>query len=119
MKNNLNTTVFSVITLVLLAVTFISARWEFIGALIGYGMGYFNAEYLTRSILSGVDQDIKRAVRKAQFSFIYRWGFITLVIVAVGKSHKTWLPDLAVGLAVGLFLSLILKYYQYNKANSK
>ncbi len=114
MKNNLSVIALGVVSILVLSIASLLSRWDLIGILLGYGMGYINAELLMRVTTEGANLDLKPALRKYRFSFINRLGFITVIIVAVGRNHKDWLPGLAVGLALGLFLSLILKYYQYN-----
>ncbi|MFZ3371592.1 MAG: ATP synthase subunit I [Desulfitobacteriaceae bacterium] len=99
--------VFLVITsLVLLGITMTGNRTWF-GVLLGYWLGYYNSEWLYRDVLISTEMDVYSAIRRLRRSFFVRLGIITFVVVGVARLQRAWLPSLAIGIAVGIPLSLI------------
>ncbi len=99
--------IFLVITsLVLLGITITGHRTWF-GVLLGYWLGFFNSAWLYRDILISTELDVYSAIRRMRRSFFVRLGILTLVVVGVARFQRVWLPGLAIGIAVGILLSLI------------
>lgn len=92
--------------LLLLGITTTGHRTWF-GILLGYWMGYYNSEWLYRDILISTELDVYSAIRRMRRSFFVRLGIITFVVVGVARLQRAWLPNLAIGIAVGILISLI------------
>ena len=93
--------------LVLLGITLTGQR-TWLGALLGYWLGFLNSEWLYRDILISTELDVYSAIRRMRRSFFVRLGIITLVVVGVARFQKVWLPSFTIGIAVGILLSLII-----------
>lgn len=79
-----------------------------IGAILGYWIGFLYTQWLYRDTLRSVDLEVVAAVQRMRRSFFARLGFITLVVTAVGRYQTTWLFTLAIGLALGLLVSIFV-----------
>lgn len=78
-----------------------------LGALLGYGLGFMLTLWLHRDTLRSVDDEVVVAIKRMRRSFFARLGMVTLVVVAVGRFQTTWLLPLALGIALGLVVSLV------------
>jgi hypothetical protein len=78
------------------------------GALLGYWSGFTYTVWLHRDTLRSVDSEVFTAIKRMRRSFFARLGMITLVVAAVGRLQKDWLFTLAIGIALGLGVSLFL-----------
>lgn len=90
----------------------VTGNSNFLGALLGYGLGYLLTIWLYRDTLRSVDDEVVVAIKRMRRSFFARLGMITLVVVAVGRFQEAWLPSLALGIALGLVVSLIVSMKQ-------
>lgn len=85
----------------------VSGREQLLGAVAGYWLGFFNSAWLYRDTRRSVDLEMRQAVARMRRSFFARLGVVTSVVVGIARFQNGWLPDLAVGLAAGLVISLI------------
>lgn len=81
---------------------------SFLGAILGYWTGFSYTQLLYKNTQSSIKFEISSAIRRMRRSFFARLGFVTLVVAAVGRYQEGWLFSLAMGLALGLVVSLIL-----------
>ena len=71
-------------------------------------MGFLNSKWLYRDIMISTELDVYSAIRRMRRSFFVRLGILTFVVVGVSRFQRVWLPSFAVGIAVGILLSLFL-----------
>jgi nicotinamide riboside transporter PnuC len=83
-------------------------NYALLGALIGFGAGLFNIQWLFWDANKALDQDIYAAVRIYRKSLFSRLGMVTLVVATVGRFRPDWLFFLALGIAAGIIIPLIL-----------
>lgn len=95
------------VTAALFVIVATSGRQDFLGAILGYWLGFLNTAWLRRETLRSVDLDIYQSVARMRRNFFARLGVITIFVVAVGRWERAWLPDLAFGIAGGLLVSMI------------
>ena len=79
-----------------------------LGAGLGYWIGFVYTKWLHRDTLRSVDNDVFVAIKRMRRSFFARLGMITLVVAAVGRYQTDWLFTLAIGIALGLVVSLFV-----------
>ncbi|AFM43467.1 hypothetical protein Desaci_4632 [Desulfosporosinus acidiphilus SJ4] len=79
----------------------------FLGSLIGYWTGFSYTIWVYRDTLKSSELDVGTAIRRMRRNFFSRLGVVTLIVAAVGRFHRSWLPSLALGIAVGLIISFI------------
>lgn len=80
----------------------------FLGSLLGYWVGFGNTLWFHRETLRSSVLDIRSAIKRMRWSFVKRLGVITLIVVAVARYQASWLPSLALGIATGMIVSLII-----------
>lgn len=80
---------------------------DLFGAVLGYWLGFVNSAWLYHDAKCSVELDLRRAIAKMRRSFLARLGVVTAVVVGVARFQKMWLPDLALGIAAGLLVSLV------------
>ncbi|AGA70831.1 hypothetical protein Desdi_3445 [Desulfitobacterium dichloroeliminans LMG P-21439] len=85
------------------------------GAILGYGFGFLYTLLLHRDTLRSVDDEVFVAVNRMRRSFFARLGMVTLAVVAVGRFQPDWLFPLALGIPLGLVVSLITSLKQITK----
>lgn len=92
-----------------------TGKANLLGALLGYWLGFAYTEWLHRDTLRSVDEEVFVAIKRMRRSFFARLGMITLVVVAVWRFRADWLFTLALGIALGLVVSLFLGLKQITK----
>ncbi|WP_425805973.1 hypothetical protein ACHOLT_04165 [Desulfitobacterium sp. Sab5] len=111
-----NKTVFLLLgTSVLFFAVVLTRNNSLIGAVLGYWIGFLYTQWLHRDAQSSIKLDTSEAVRRLRRSFVKRLGFVTLTVVIVGRFFKGWLFSLALGIALGLLVSLILGVIEFIK----
>ncbi|MEA5021973.1 hypothetical protein DesLBE_3548 [Desulfitobacterium sp. LBE] len=85
----------------------VTGNSNLLGALLGYVLGFLLTFWLHRDTLRSVDDEVVIAIKRMRRSFFARLGMITLVVVAVGRFQAAWLFPLALGIALGLAISLM------------
>jgi membrane protein YqaA with SNARE-associated domain len=83
------------------------------GALIGYWIGFVYTQWLHRDTLRCVDGDVVTAIKRMRRSFFARLGMVTLVVAVVGRFQTDWLFTLALGIALGFVVSLVVGVKQF------
>ncbi|KLU67060.1 hypothetical protein DEAC_c09940 [Desulfosporosinus acididurans] len=86
----------------------------FLGSLVGYWAGFGYTIWVYRDTLISSELDIHNAIRHMRRNFLSRLGVVTLIVAAVGRFQRGWLPGLALGIAVGLIISFITVAIQRN-----
>lgn len=81
---------------------------SFLGAILGYWTGFLYTQWLHKNTRSNINLEITMAIRRMRRSFFARLGFVTLVVAVVGRYQESWLFSLAIGIALGLAVSLVL-----------
>jgi len=94
----------------------VTGNSNLLGALLGYVLGFLLTFWLHRDTLRSVDDEVVIAIRRMRRSFFSRLGMITLVVVAVGRFQATWLFPLALGIALGLVVSLLVSIKQISNS---
>ncbi|CAA7599733.1 ATP synthase I chain [Acididesulfobacillus acetoxydans] len=85
----------------------LSDRWDLLGAVVGYLLGFLNSAWLYRDTQRIVEMDLRGALTRMRRSLFARLALVTAVVVGVARLEKSWLPDLALGIAAGLLISLV------------
>lgn len=85
-----------------------TSNFNYFGALIGLGAGFANIQWLSRDTKKAIDQDKLVALKIYFKSLFSRLGFITLIVVMVGRFKPDWLIYLVVGIAVGILIPLLI-----------
>lgn len=98
---------------VLLAITLTGNR-SWLGALIGYWLGFFNSEFLYRDTDHSVQGNLPEALKRMRRSFLVRLSILSLIVVGIALVQRAWLPSLVVGIAVGIPVSLILIMWRHS-----
>lgn len=86
-----------------------------LGLLIGYILSFIFIQILYRDTIQSVELDLNLALRRMRRSFLTRWGLITLAVAVVGRFKTEWLLTLAVGIAVGLLVYLLVSIIEVLK----
>jgi membrane protein YqaA with SNARE-associated domain len=94
-------------SIILLGIAF-TGKDNLLGALLGYWFGMVNTQWLHRDTRRSMDDDVLTAIKRMRRSYYARLGMITLVVAAVGRYQADWLFTLALGIALGLVVSLFL-----------
>lgn len=87
-----------------------------LGALLGYWTGFLYSQWLYKDTQGSAELDVPAAIRRLRRSFFARLGFVTLVVAVVGRYQKSWLFNLAIGLALGLLVSLFVGIKEFLRA---
>ncbi len=85
----------------------VSRQVSLFGALIGYWLGFVYTGWLYRDTLRSVQDDVSSAIVRMRRSFFARLGVVSLVVAVVASYDVKWLLTLALGIAAGLFISLL------------
>ncbi|KUO69907.1 MAG: ATP synthase I [Desulfosporosinus sp. BRH_c37] len=88
--------------------TVLTDHQAFLGSLIGYWVGFGYTLWSHRETLRSSELDIQTAIKRVRRSFIKRLGVVTLIVVAVARFQESWLPSLALGVAIGMIVSFII-----------
>ena len=104
-KNNLILLLIGM-SLILMGIA-VTGNVNLLGALLGYGFGFTYTLWLHRDTLRSVDDELVIAIKRMRRSFFARLGMVTLVVVAVARFQTAWLLPLALGIALGLVVSLV------------
>ncbi|MGI6451480.1 MAG: ATP synthase subunit I [Desulfitobacteriia bacterium] len=83
-------------------------NYSWYGFLIGFSAGLFNILWLFRDAAKAIDQDLSMALRIYYKSLFSRLGMITLVVATIGRFQPEWLFSLALGIAGGVIIPLII-----------
>lgn len=86
----------------------VTGETSLLGTLLGYWSGFVYTEWLHRDTLRSVDVDVFSAIKRMRRSYFARLGMITLVVAAVGRYRMDWLFSLAIGIALGLVVFLVI-----------
>ena len=78
------------------------------GFLIGFITGLINIRWLSRDTKKAIDEQKFTALRIYFRSLFSRLGMVTLVVAAVGRFRPEWLMYLALGIAAGIIIPMIL-----------
>lgn len=95
-------------TSVLLILVAFTGRADALGAIIGYWIGFVYTQWLHKDALRSAEDDITTALSRMRRSLFTRLGMITLVVALVGRFSTDWLIPLAMGIALGLIVSLFV-----------
>lgn len=82
------------------------------GIFIGFLTGLFNVQWLFKDASKAIGQDLTQALRIYYKGLFSRLGMITLVVVMVWRYQADWLFYLALGIAGGIIIPLILAIRQ-------
>lgn len=94
---------------------FLARNNSLIGAILGYWIGFLYTQWLHRDAQSSIKLDVSEAVQRLRRSFLKRLGFVTLMVAVVGRYYKSWLFSLALGIALGLIVSLVFGVIEFIK----
>ncbi|KUO61978.1 MAG: hypothetical protein APF84_04920 [Gracilibacter sp. BRH_c7a] len=83
-----------------------------LGLILGFLTGLINIQWLSRDTKKAIDQEKFIALRIYFKSLFSRLGVITLIVATVGRFRPEWLLFLALGIAVGIIIPLILSIRQ-------
>ncbi|HHV64462.1 MAG TPA: ATP synthase subunit I [Peptococcaceae bacterium] len=86
----------------------LTANYVWYGFLIGFSAGLFNILWLFRDASKAIHQDLPMALRIYYKSLFSRLGMITLVVATIGRFQPEWLFSLALGIAGGVIIPLII-----------
>lgn len=92
--------------LILIGVNFLGNQALY-GALIGYWVGFVYTEWIYRETVRSSRMELKQALRRVRWGTLGRFGAVTIIVIAVARFHKDWLFFMAVGIAIGMILSII------------
>lgn len=87
---------------------FFTSNTSLIGILIGFITGLFNIQWLSRDANKAIGEDMSIALRIYNKSLFARLGMVTLVVATIGRFRPEWLFYLALGIAVGIIVPLII-----------
>jgi hypothetical protein len=87
-------------------------NYGLLGILAGIIAGLINIQWLFKDARKAIDQDLYMALKIYYKSLFSRLGMITLVVATIGRFKPEWLFYLAVGIAVGVIIPLILAIRQ-------
>ncbi|NLI91035.1 MAG: ATP synthase subunit I [Peptococcaceae bacterium] len=87
-------------------------QYTLLGILIGFTAGLVNIQWLFRDAKKALDQELYVALKIYYKSLFSRLGMITLVVATIGRFRPEWLFYLALGIAVGVIIPLILAIRQ-------
>lgn len=91
-------------------------KYSLLGVLLGYWTGFLYSQWIYKDTQSSAELDVPAAIRRLRRSFFARLGFVTLVVAVVGRYQKSWLFNLALGLALGLVVSLFVGVKEFMKS---
>lgn len=91
---------------------FFTSNYNLFGLLLGFMTGLINIQWLSRDTKKVIDEEKFVALRIYSKSLFSRLGMVTLVVATVGRFRPDWLLFLALGIAGGIIISLILSIRQ-------
>lgn len=91
---------------------FFTSNYSLLGFLLGFLLGLFNIQWLFRDSKKVVDKKIEAALKRYVLSLFSRLGIVTMLFAVVGRYKPEWLFFLALGLAAGVIIPLILAIRQ-------
>jgi len=95
---------------------FFTKNYNLFGLLIGFLVAILNNQWLFRDARKAQDDpNVQAALVRYKKSLFSRLGMITMVVVVIGKYKNEWLLFLALGIAVGVIISLALATRQQLK----
>ncbi|HVJ49215.1 hypothetical protein [Desulfitobacterium sp.] len=100
----------------LLFVIGLTHKSSILGAVLGYWIGFWYTQSLYKDTQSSAELEVSLAIRRMRRGFFGRLGFVTLVVAAVGRYQKSWLFSLAIGIALGLVVSLFIELKEFVKS---
>lgn len=90
----------------------ITGNNDLTGIFIGYLTGLSNVLWLARDANKAIDQELLQGLKIYYKGLFSRLGMVTLVVITVWRFHDAWLFYLALGIAGGIFIPLILAIRQ-------
>lgn len=112
MSNRLAIILVSLISSGILLGIFFTNNYNLFGLLLGFITGLINIQWLFRDTKKVIDEEKFVALRIYSKSLFSRLGMVTLVVATVGRFRPEWLLFLALGIAGGIIISLILSIRQ-------
>ena len=91
---------------------FFTSNYNLFGLILGFITGLINIQWLSRDTKKVIDQEKFVALRIYSKSLFSRLGMVTLVVATIGRFRPEWLLFLALGIAGGIIISLILSIRQ-------
>lgn len=86
--------------------------YPLLGFLIGFQIGLINIQWLFKDLRKVIDKDINSALRTYVLSLFSRLGLVTMIVVIIERYQHDWIFLLAVGIAVGVLIPLMLAIKQ-------
>lgn len=83
-------------------------QYALLGTALGYWSGFLNTEWLRKDVTRSIDLDVLKAQNQMRRGFLARLGLITLAVTLVARFKFAWLSYFMVGLALGIFISIVL-----------
>lgn len=93
-------------------IIFFTNNYCLLGFIIGFLTGLFNIQWLFRDAKRALDKELREALIIYHRSLFSRLGMITLVVATIGRFRPEWLFYLALGIAAGIVVPLILAIRQ-------
>lgn len=87
---------------------FFTGNYALLGLLAGFATGFFYILWLFRDAKKTADKELIAALSSYQRSFFFRLGVVTLIVALIGRYQSDWLLPLAIGIAVGITIPLII-----------
>lgn len=91
---------------------FFTGNDSLVGILVGFSAGLLNHQWLYRDANKALDKELEVALAIYYKSLFSRLGMITLIVVAIWRFRPEWLFCLAVGIAGGVIIPLVLSIRQ-------
>lgn len=91
---------------------FFTGNDALIAILLGFCTGLFNIQWLFRDADRALDKELYVALRIYYKSLFSRLGMVTLVVATIGRFRPDWLFYLALGIAGGVIIPLIIAIRQ-------
>jgi len=112
MNNRTTSLLTTVLTLVIILGIYFTNNVNLLGILAGFLTGVFNVQWLFKDANKAIDQELSTAVKIYYKGLFSRLGMVTLVVVMVWRFQPDWLFYLALGIAGGIIIPLILEIRQ-------
>lgn len=93
-------------------ITYFTANYSFLGSLLGFLTGLFNFQWLFIDSKKALNKDLTGALKIYYKSLFSRLGMVTLVVATVGRFRPEWLFYLALGIAAGIIMPLMLVIFK-------
>lgn len=93
-------------------IIFFTSNYLLLGCIIGFLTGLFNILWLFRDAKRALDKELREALIIYHKSLFSRLGMVTLVVATIGRFRPEWLFYLALGIAAGVIIPMILAIRQ-------